>query len=292
MWYIKINIAQVGNEWNFNNIWQVNDKMHFQYVGKRFLEATFKSVTEGLSMLAKILLLGAYSIYVYKKQKTVKEKKSYKHIIIETIISIMIFAIGLLWMYLTIFREREAMEIASYERYMNTILLSWLTINTLIIAQEDINLSVIYVWIAISVAILPHETIYTKYIQCRQDIQREKMERTYYYLGFRRYEKYFKKEDKIYFISDTSTNNEKVLQLCKYEMMTNNIANKEPKVTQNSKQLAQTLLEENYTYVYIFKVDDYIKEQIKNLFVNEQIKSETLYKIKKDGQGNVQLEKF
>ena len=194
-------------------------------------------------------------------------------------------------MYLTIFTTKEAEIAASYDRYMNTIILSWLTLNTWIISEEEINLRVLYVFMAISISILPNDTIYTRYIQSSQDIKRTNIERSYYYSKFKQCTKVIEEDEKVYFISQTRLNNEKVLKLCKYEMMTNNIANKSPKVNESKEQFTQTLLKENYSYVYIFIVEDDFKEKYKSLFKEEQINSKTLYRINEVEQGKIQLEK-
>lgn len=294
-WYIKINCSQVQNEWDFQKTIQGNQNIEKnKQIIDKFIEAFFENdeiIGSKLSMICKLLLLGAYSLYVSKKLKTEKEKKSYKYTVIATIISIIIFAIGLLWMYLTIFTTKEAEIAASYDRYMNTIILSWLTLNTWIISEEEINLRVLYVFMAISISILPNDTIYTRYIQSSQDIKRTNIERSYYYSKFKQCTKVIEEDEKVYFISQTRLNNEKVLKLCKYEMMTNNIANKSPKVNESKEQFTQTLLKENYSYVYIFIVEDDFKEKYKSLFKEEQINSKTLYRINEVEQGKIQLEK-
>lgn len=297
-WYIKVNTAQVPNEWDLkstissdeNSIRMKNSEMIISKFYYALFEQT-QAIGERISMLCKILLLSAYSIFVYKTVKDKDTRKSYSRILIETIISFVIFAIGLLWMYLTIFIEEEAFYLASYDRYMGTMLLAWLTLNTLIICDEsDFKLSNIYIFIVIGLTLLPSDTVYSKYIRYKEYIPAAQIKRNYYYSKFEKYENLFKEDDKIYFISDTNINNIKVLKLHKYEMLTPNIANKEPIFYGGPELLAKTLLEENYTYLYIYKVEDEFIEKYQSLFSTDKIKNETLYKINVNKDGDLKLD--
>lgn len=297
-WYIKVNTAQVPNEWDLkstissdeNSIRMKNSEMIISKFYYALFEQT-QAIGERISMLCKILLLSAYSIFVYKTVKDKDARKSYSRILVETIISFVIFAIGLLWMYLTIFIEEEAFYLASYDRYMGTMLLAWLTLNTLIICDEsDFKLSNIYIFIVIGLTLLPSDTVYSKYIRYKEYIPAAQIKRNYYYSKFEKYENLFKEDDKIYFISDTNINNIKVLKLHKYEMLTPNIANKEPIFYGGPELLAKTLLEENYTYLYIYKVEDEFIEKYQSLFSTDKIKNETLYKINVNKDGDLKLD--
>lgn len=297
-WYIKVNTTQVPNEWDLkstissdeNSIRMKNSEMIISKFYYALFEQT-QAIGERISMLCKILLLSAYSIFVYKTVKDKDARKSYSRILIETIISFVIFAIGLLWMYLTIFIEEEAFYLASYDRYMGTMLLAWLTLNTLIICDEsDFKLSNIYIFIVIGLTLLPSDTVYSKYIRYKEYIPAAQIKRNYYYSKFEKYENLFKEDDKIYFISDTNINNIKVLKLHKYEMLTPNIANKEPIFYGGPELLAKTLLEENYTYLYIYKVEDEFIEKYQSLFSTDKIKNETLYKINVNKDGDLKLD--
>lgn len=297
-WYIKVNTTQVPNEWDLkstissdeNSIRMKNSEMIISKFYYALFEQT-QAIGERISMLCKILLLSAYSIFVYKTVKDKDARKSYSRILIETIISFVIFAIGLLWMYLTIFIEEEAFYLASYDRYMGTMLLAWLTLNTLIICDKsDFKLSNIYIFIVIGLTLLPSDTVYSKYIRYKEYIPAAQIKRNYYYSKFEKYENLFKEDDKIYFISDTNINNIKVLKLHKYEMLTPNIANKEPIFYGGPELLAKTLLEENYTYLYIYKVEDEFIEKYQSLFSTDEIKNETLYKINVNEDGDLKLD--
>lgn len=296
-WYLKINIANVSNEWDLTDVVQKEDNNNLkddEMIKAKFVGALFEqtqAIGQRISMFCKLLLLGAYSVFVYKKIRNKDTKKSYAHILIETIISVVIFSIGLLWMYLTIFIKEEAMYLASYDRYMGTVLLAWLTLNTLIVCDEnDINLSTIYVFIAISLTLLPADTVYSKYIKHEEYINASYIKRNYYCANFRKYKNLFKEDDKIYFISDGNINNVKIIKMCKYEMLTGNIANKEPVFYGNSSLLEDKLIKENYNYVYVYRIDEDSKEKYEGLFTKDEMKNETLYKINTNENGKLELE--
>ena len=79
-----------------------------------------------------------------------------------------------------------------------------------------------------------------------------------------------------------------ILKLYKYEMMTPNIANEEPIIYGTQEDFIKILLNQNYTYVYIYRVKDIFKEQYKEMFIDE-IKNETLYKIEIDNNNILRL---
>lgn len=293
-WYIKINKSKAEYEWDLKKTIQTQGNIQNKVVIKNFFNALFfkDNITEQkLSVISRILLLCAYSICIQKIIVNQENKKAYTHILMETIISFIIFTIGLLWMYLTIFKPDEAYFLASYNRYMNTILLTWLTINTLIICHtnKNINFSVIYTFVAIGIVLLPTDTVYTKYINKRQYKISTYIKRNYYCAGLKQYENLFTKNDKLYFISNTNIDNVKILALAKYEMMTLNIANEEPNSYGSKESFEKTLIQENYTYVYIYKVKENFKEDYKELFL-EDIQDETLYKVNIDENNELNLE--
>ena len=73
-----------------------------------------------------------------------------------------------------------------------------------------------------------------------------------------------------------------MLKLCKYEMMGINIANNDTSKIGNKEQFAKTLIQENYTYVYIYKIKENFQEEYKDIFSNQDISEQTLYKVETD----------
>lgn len=294
-WYVKINIAQTEKEWNFKSILQQQENNKFkQEIAKKYINAFFTKdeiTSKQFTVMSSIILLIAYSVYIYQTRKTKQEKKNYKYILIATIISTLVFLIGLLWMYLTIFKNEEASILASYSRYISTMLLAWILLNTLIMCNsEEIRITTIYIFISIIIAIMPAETIYSKYIQNTQYKNSSYIRRNYY-TTIKQYEDLFANDDKIFFLSNTQMDNKYMLKLCKYEMMGINIANNDTSKIGNKEQFAKTLIQENYTYVYIYKIKENFQEEYKDIFSNQDISEQTLYKVETDEKNELKLQK-
>ena len=238
-----------------------------------------------------ILLLIAYSIIVYKKTRDQKEKNRYIYILVVLGISFVIYALGLLWMYLTIFEKEEARILACFPRYISTMLLTWTTLNNLIICEkEEMKNSNIYIAMAILITIMPSKTIYTKYIKSRQYIVSAHVKRDYY-TEIKKYDGLLTADDKIFFISNVNTkiDNKYVLKINKYEMMGINIANTEPSNIGTKEKFADTLIKENYNYVYINQFDEKLENMYKEIFYDSKISEQTLYKIETNSNKELKL---
>lgn len=223
---------------------------------------------------------------IYKREKDKQGRKNYVYVLIATIISVILFAIGLLMVYLTLFTRIEAEVIGCYERYMSTMLIAWMFLNTLILCNKDISPSLICVFIAITIVLMPAKTIDTKYIQYNQYITNLHTKREYY-TPLTKYKSLFTENVKIFFMSYTDMHDEKILNINKYELMGINIENESLKVTNNkakriltNKQLEKTLLEGDYTYMYVYKIKDKLKNRYTDLFKDSEILNDTLYKVK------------
>lgn len=297
-WYIKINTTNANKEWDYSKIVKSdtteNDK---KQITNAFINAFFKNGTErgitekDITVANCVILLIAYSIIIYRKIKEKKEKNSYIYVLVVLGISFAIYATGLLWMYLTIFTKEEAQILACFPRYISTMLLTWVTLNNLIICdKEEIKISNIYIAIAILITLMPSATIYTKYIKSRQYIASAHVKRDYY-TEIKKYENLLTTNDKIFFVSNvnTKTDNKYVLKLNKYEMMGVNIANNEPTNIGPKEKFADTLTKEKYNYVYIFNFDEKLKNEYKEIFYDNKIGERTLYKIETDSNKELKL---
>ena len=82
-----------------------------------------------------------------------------------------------------------------------------------------------------------------------------------------------------------------MLKLCKYEMMGINIANNDTSRIGNEEQFSKTLIQENYTYVYIYKIKENFQEEYKDIFSNQDISEQTLYKVETNERNELKLQK-
>lgn len=295
-WYAKITIAQAEKEWDFSNVLEKKeDNQINQEYTKKYINALFTKdviTSKQFTAFGSVILLFAYSISIYQTRKNKQEKKNYKYTLIAIIISTLIFLIGLLWMYLTIFEREETRIFASYSRYISTILLTWTLVNTLIICnQKEIKATTIYIFISIIIVTMPLKTIYSKYIQNIQYKNSSYIKRNYY-TKIKQYEDLFTKDDKIFFLSNTEMDKEYLLKMCKYEMMGVNIANTDTNGIGSKEQFAKTLMQENYTYVYVYKITENLNEEYKELFNNQYTEPQTLYKVEINEKNELKLQKI
>ena len=104
-----------------------------------------------------------------------------------------------------------------------------------------------------------------------------------------RFQTIFLPTDKIFYVSDVFT--PFVLTLNQYEFMEMDIANHEARVTGTKEQFEHTLMEENYTYVYVYKVEGSFRNKYRTLFEHEVIQDDMLYQVCLDQYNKVQLKK-
>ena len=297
-WYVKLNATRADKEWDYSKIVKSDiTEKDKKEITNTFINAFFKNGTErgvtekDITVANCILLLIAYSIIVYKKTRDQKEKNRYIYILVVLGISFVIYALGLLWMYLTIFEKEEARILACFPRYISTMLLTWTTLNNLIICEkEEMKNSNIYIAMAILITIMPSKTIYTKYIKSRQYIVSAHVKRDYY-TEIKKYDGLLTADDKIFFISNVNTkiDNKYVLKINKYEMMGINIANTEPSNIGTKEKFADTLIKENYNYVYINQFDEKLENMYKEIFYDSKISEQTLYKIETNSNKELKL---
>lgn len=297
-WYVKLNATRADKEWDYSKIVKSDiTEKDKKEITNTFINAFFKNGTErgitekDITVANCIILLSAYSIIVYKKTRDQKEKNRYIYILVVLGISFVIYALGLLWMYLTIFEKEEARILACFPRYISTMLLTWTTLNNLIICEkEEMKNSNIYIAMAILITIMPSKTIYTKYIKSRQYIASAHVKRDYY-TEIKKYDGLLTTDDKIFFISNVNTkiDNKYVLKINKYEMMGINIANTEPSNIGAKEKFADTLIKENYNYVYINQFDEKLENMYKEIFYDSKISEQTLYKIETNSNKELKL---
>lgn len=297
-WYLKVD--GTNKNWNFEKVWkdETSESIPGEFestVLKRYVSAFGnRNVIDekNLSIIITLLLLSVYSMYLYHQFETEQKKKNYKFFLICIGVSFVTWGIGLLWMYMTIFTEEEALILASFDRYFSTMLLAWTVFNSFILCDTEKNrFSEIYVTIVILISLSPMNTIYEKYIQCRNDINCSHVERNYY-TTIKRCKKLFNDSDKIFLLSNGNTDNMYMFKICRYEMMGINIANNNPEYFGAEEDFMQILKEEGYTYIYIFRFKEDLKDNYINLFTGTTIQDDSLYKINLDGKENLNLEKI
>ena len=284
-WNIKITKTKAIREWKFNqedfyiNI-KIKDEIINNYVKAVFLKESFTE--RHLSLIICITLLSVCFIYSYKISLN---KREYIIKTIEFAVSLILFAIGLLILYIRIFNIDEANNLASFERYMSTILLSWLIFNFFVWdLKKEIKHSTYYIILIIMFAFMPLENIYTKYINNKEYINISHTKRNYY-TKIKDYEDVLTLNDKVLFIVDEMSNQQIILKLNRYENIGSNIniINEDMNFLNNNTELDDMLNKADYVYIYI--LND------KKLISNNEVENNTLYKIHKN-KDEFRLEKI
>ena len=218
-----------------------------------------------------------------------------------------IYTASLLILYLFTYSEYEAQQVASFDRYIGTYLLGLaLTMTTIFLdynqsrvdgKKELVSVIVLYgillfapIKVFVNSSVLKASNLET--VEYRSQFQTSQNLGVYFY----------NKNSKIYFISQNSNGRDYWVNY--YNLTPAKISSSvgwslgepysEKDVWTKDISFAEwesALLEGGYTTVYLYKVDSKFKERYGSMFVSEdQIKSDSFYKVKKLTNGNVQLE--
>ena len=280
IWYIKVNDAK--KRWDFNQYIEIeNNKIEeMQEIAIKFKDAVIwkQTITDKkLTVLVTTLILICTNIYIIKKAK---DKQNYKYYSIAILISIPIYLIFLLITYMTIFENSEASELTCFDRYCSTILLAVAMFQIMVLSEIEIkadikNIVIIY---TILLCVLPQENIVQKYIYAKNYITNSSIRRDVY-TKITNYKNRIDTNDKILYISGTEGNAEYLLSLNQYELMPLKIEDYNLGNFSNEKNFENILKNNNYTHIFIYRMDDEVKERIKSFFKYEYIQNDTLYKI-------------
>ena len=293
-WYIKVVSSNAQTRWNFNEIIQI-DKENFDnkiVIIKNFIKTIFENeiVTErGVTVVSSILILISIDLIIYKNIKENKRKIYKKEFIVIKMITLF-YILVLLYMYLTIFSFDEAFTLTSIGRYMETIMLANIILDFYIIYEENISFKMKQFFIILSIIImfLPINTINEKYINGNNYKAVVKNNRDIM-TKIKKYKNVLNTNDKIYFITGISTDDQKMLSLNNYIMMPIKIGNISAGLGSNKELLCEQLLEENYSYIFFYRIPEMTEEQVEMLN-GEVLKRDTLYKIEKINSDNLILQ--
>lgn len=284
-WYVKLAIYNAETNWNFKQIYTENSSINSEKkeaIIENFLEAisgkknclTEKKVGTWLC----IIIYVTYTVSLYKII-TPDKKKSYIFTSSIMGISIIAYILGLLWMYLAIFNYSESGILASYERYVGTIMLAAFCFNTYVLIESiKIELRSIMIMITACLLFLPLQDIQKKYINGKEYIN-STIQSIEQYNKISIYKDVLKQNDKVYYVGLPSMEEQYVIKLIKYKMMPVNVENNRMEYSENGQEFCEKLIDDGYTYIYIEKTSISFNEKYKGLFSNESIINNSLYKI-------------
>ncbi len=247
-----------------------------------------------ITVIVLLLGVGLLVLKIYKKDK--KNEKIVKYLFIVSIISVFVFAIGLLMLYLVSFTEYEAMRSASFQRYMRTPTVGILLLFTVLIIKKlydnksDMLKYIIIGAIAVSI-FYDHMSFLNLTFLARREINKNNtLLSSHEYI--KRIDSALTKDDKLLFIAN---NYDKGISYytSKYILGTKQLILRvwsigEPQeegdiwTVNFTKDEFKEYLLNNVTHVYIYKYNESFINLYKDLFKDE-IQEDKLYKVVDEG---------
>lgn len=289
IWYIK---AENGaKRWDFNQYVQTENKTTEEMieVAKIYIKEFFirKTITDQKFTMCTIsLILVIFYIYVAKGY----ENKEYKYYLKVINIIFLLYVFFLMITYMTIFDMSEAPRLTSYWRYNATMLIPMSIYGLIGLFKSDRKIKIkecIFIFV-ILFNLLPHENIYQKYIDYKNYIEYSKNSRESF-SQIKNYRGLFEKDDRILYVNGY----EGVVKysIAQYELLPQKIVDETDALFKEKEEFEKILEDGNYDYVYIYRMQDEVREVVKEIFKDELIKNDCLYKVVKENDEN-KLELF
>lgn len=279
IWYIKVDGTQ--KRWNFSQYIEVEEQMTEtqENISKNFAYATvFKQIiTErNFTVLTTFLLLICLQIYTSSKVR----EENYKYYSLAMALSVPIYLIGLFITYSKIFDIQEARMLTSFERYTSTILLAYAMFQMMVFSRikYDKDLKNIIVTLSIVFALIPMANIQEKYLDGKNYIMTSNINRNIY-TKIKRYKDIFESADKILYIYGSKMNMEYLKAINEYEMMPIRIEQMLTGSFIDQKSFEDIV--KDYTYVYIYRIDEEEISKIEGAFQYNYVEKDMLYKVNK-----------
>ena len=217
-----------------------------------------------------IIMIGLL-IYLYIRKKDNERLK----LLIYNILIIVIYPISLLLMYIFIFSPAEAINLASFSRYLSTIVIFLILLNVLILIKDKIILKYEkIITICVIILFFTNSTMKTFTIKKFKQIKRAKENRN----EIRPIPKEISinPDNKIYFISNMTKDEGYYYWIFKYEATP---LKTQPNYYNDNENLFETL--KNFNYIYIKDFDDNFSKKYSAIFKNS-LKANNFYKIEKE----------
>lgn len=282
-WYIKIYLGKYTVEWKIDNInieEKVEDK---EKIKEDFFDAfiTKRQFTaKNVSISFCIIFLIGYSLYIFELIKN-DSKKKYLSLVIFHSLVFLLFSLFLLWVYLNLFISVEARILSCFERYLSTLLISWLILNSLILLQcEKLKFSSVYIFTMLCLLFLPVDSLQERYFNKDEYIAKVFNEKSLY-LTIGTHKNNISEKDRVLFISNLV--NPFVVKMNRYEYFDINIVNTNGDVRKRE-DFINLVTDNNCDFVYIFRVFKEVVDLYADLFPDQTVDEDTLYKVvrKKD----------
>lgn len=294
-WQIKLKVDNAHEKWgvneiNISNIIEVikGEGEYYQKTTiKKFIEEVF--INDGsltflnMNVINLLMFFIAVDIGLYILLRNKERKKQFIIISITLLVFWGSYIVTLLLVYLFIFTPEEAMMLACFSRYISTIPLTIILTN-IVFLIENYNknrwkVQYVIVSLCVLLACVPTYEYNENYIQNNKNKQ-DRLDYREQYQGILKYSDSMDVNDKIYYINNFV--DERDIIVVKYEFLPFNIANENSKITVTKEEFLEELRAGNYTHIYIRKTDRILEGEFKDLFINGEIKDNTMYQIIKN----------
>lgn len=278
LWYIKVSREQ-DKRWDFTKYFQVEETMQGQQ--EKITESFWYSILNKNEITEKNLTVSGICLLLiaifFCTRKWVKNE-TYHYYGIAFIIAVALYYIGTWITYITIFDVSEAMSLASFARYTSLILLSYSVFLANVFVEEEVTnqIRTVFTVIAILFVLLPISNIEEKYIDVKAHMDMANMNRDIY--TKLRYQKdKLEVDDQLLFLTRPQDQIEFLKSLNEYEIMP--ICIKEARITSFRTIEDFENLVKNYTHIYIYRMEKEKKELIKDIFENNYVGDDCLYRV-------------
>lgn len=276
-WGIKVNKAD--KEWDLKQIVKLDEikELNKKSVINAFVNALFiknEFTEKNLTVCTVLVVMSCIQFLIMKRTK----EKNYKFYTIAMYISIPIYLFGLLIAYISLFTTLEADILACFERYVSTIMLAFIIFQMFVFVKinDEKYLEKVLVIISILLVLIPSVNIQKKYINGKNYISTAKGKReAYTKLG--NYRNNLGYNDKILMIVDDRAKDDFFIRMNEYEILPSRLSDIiycDFETQENFEDVVK-----KYDYVFIYRIDDEIKERIKGSFDKEFVRKDTLYKV-------------
>lgn len=285
--FLVISIILLISIFIYTNIEQQNVKLSKIFIILSFLILLFQKITyfTGLN-----IIFGLFLLLISSKEEKLKSNITYSILYLGGYA----YYIAIMILYFFCFVAYESLRLASFIRYMNTYLLFLLAITAMIFFQKityskktELNLAIFLVFIAIFNIVrgeinikIPYKntSITNRYLEDSKIIESNT-----------------KEDDKIYIISQKNDGSSfftlsYLTSPRKYNMDNFSIGKSEGDIFTKDisiPELSKFLIEENYKYLYIQKIDENFITNYATMFKDKNPIEKHIYKIEKQKNKNV-----
>ena len=274
----KVDIMWETGKITLGNVLKIFDGKGQQYQYEtinNFFKAILKQRIGIFSYTVFFIIMIGLLIYLYIRKNDNERLK----LLIYNILIIIIYPISLLLMYIFIFSPTEAINLASFSRYLSTIVIFLILLNGLILIKDKIilrheKITTKVITICIIILVFTNSTMKTFTIKKLKQIKKAKRYRN----EIRKIPKEISinPNNKVYFISDMSKDGGYYHWIFKYEATP---LKTQPFYYNDDENLFETL--KNYDYLYLKDFDENFSKKYSIMFKNG-LESNNFYRIEKE----------